>query len=151
VQVAGRAGRRDQPGDVVIQTHFPRHPLLAGLLEHDYAAFAATALAERAQAGWPPYTYIALWRAEATAKPMVFEFLNRLKREALAHAGEVAVLGPTTHPLERVGGRFRGQLLLQSQHRGALHTLADVCLGALRHWPETRRVRWSLDVDPLEL
>jgi primosomal protein N' (replication factor Y) len=151
VQVAGRAGRRDQPGDVVIQTHFPRHPLLLSLLDHDYAAFASAALAERAAANWPPYARIALWRAEANTKSTAAAFLTRLRREALPHAAGVSVLGPTTHPLERVGGRYRYQLLFQSEQRGPLHALIDVCLDALRTWPETRRVRWALDVDPLEL
>jgi len=135
----------------VIQTHFPDHPLLRSLIDNDYAAFAETALAERQQSGWPPYSQIALWRAEATDRKPVFDFLNRLKREASGLPGKVAVLGPTTHTQERLGGRFRGQLLLQSETRSDLHTAADACLAVLRGWPETRRVRWSLDVDPLEL
>ncbi len=151
VQVAGRAGRRDRPGEVVIQTHFPQHPLLTGLLQHDYAAFAETALAEREAAGWPPYAHIALWRAESTAKAAVFRFLGRLRDDARAVRSGVEVLGPTAHPLERLGGRYRGQLLLQSAERGALHRLIDRSLGRLRDWPETRRVRWAIDVDPIEL
>jgi primosomal protein N' (replication factor Y) len=149
VQVAGRAGRRDLLGDVVIQTHFPQHPLLASLLKSDYSAFAEASLVERQQSRWPPFSRIAVWRAEASAKGPVFDFLNRLKRHMVA--SPVTVLGPTTHAMERVGGRFRGQLLLQSENRSELHAAAESCLTALRGWTEARRVRWSLDVDPVEL
>ena len=79
IQVAGRAGRRERAGEVVIQTHYPQHPLLQSLMTQDYAAFAELALAERRQTGWPPYSHIALWRAEAASRDVVFRFLNRLR------------------------------------------------------------------------
>ena len=151
VQVAGRAGRRDRPGDVLIQTHFPGHPLLNGLLEQDYAAFADGALSERRLAGWPPYSRIAVWRAEATDRTAARRFLTMLRQAAAADEQPVTVLGPTAHPLERIAGRYRYQLLFQSTDRRALHALIDRCLAALGDWPETRRVRWAIDVDPIEL
>jgi primosomal protein N' (replication factor Y) len=151
MQVAGRAGRREQPGEVIIQTHFPHHPLLESLTRHDYATFAEAALEQRRHASWPPYSRIALWRAEATARDAVFDFLRRLKRDAASQHPDVAALGPAMHVRERVAGRFRGQLVLRSERRRELHSAVDTCLTALRGWPETRRVRWSVDIDPIEL
>lgn len=156
VQVAGRAGRRDRPGEVLIQTHYPGHPLLNRLLEHDYASFAEAALAERRQSGWPPYSHLAVWRAEATRKPRVFEFLQRVRSAAERHAadagrGRVRLLGPASAPMERRGGRFRGLLVFQSESRPALHALIDSTLASIRNMRESRQVRWSIDVDPIEL
>jgi primosomal protein N' (replication factor Y) len=151
VQVAGRAGRRDVPGEVVIQTHFPDHPLLRSLLTEDYAAFATLALEERRLANWPPFSHLAVWRAEAQARGDVFAFLGKLRADAATKAGTVQILGPAPAAMERKGGRYRGQLLFQSESRAALHRLIDRCLGQLRDWRESRRVRWSIDVDPAEL
>jgi primosomal protein N' (replication factor Y) len=151
VQVAGRAGRRDQPGEVVIQTHFPEHPLLRSLLAEDYTAFAALALEERRHAGWPPFSHLAVWRAEATERPRVFDFLAKLRDHAAGASDAVQVLGPAPAPMERSRGRYRGQLLFQSRARNALHALVTASLVALRGWRETRRVRWSIDVDPAEI
>jgi len=151
VQVAGRAGRRSSPGEVVIQTHYPQHPLLTCLLTHDYAAFAELALRERELAQWPPYSYLALWRAEATQRKHVFDFLDRVRADAAESSTGVSILGPAADSMERRGGRFRGQLLFQSTVRSALHERVTRSLVTLREWREARRVRWSLDVDPIEL
>ena len=151
VQVAGRAGRRDERGEVVIQTHFPRHPLVGALLERDYAGFAQQALKERQRAGWPPYTHLAILRAEATRREHVYALLERAKSEALGLARAVEVLGPVAARMERLGGRYRGQLLLSSPQRPELHGLIDKLLAKLRGWPQARRVRWAMDVDPNEL
>jgi primosomal protein N' (replication factor Y) len=151
VQVAGRAGRRDQQGEVVIQTHFPEHPLLRSLLAEDYTAFAALALEERRHASWPPFSHLAVWRAEATQRPRVFDFLTKLRDHAAGAGDAVQVLGPAPAPMERSRGRYRGQLLFQSRARNALHALVTASLEALRGWRETRRVRWSIDIDPVEI
>jgi primosomal protein N' (replication factor Y) len=151
VQVAGRAGRRDQQGEVVIQTSFPEHPLLRSLLAEDYATFATLALEERRRTGWPPFSHLAVWRAEATQRPRVFEFLEKLRDHALKRRGAVEVLGPAPAPMERSRGRYRAQLLFQSRERNALHALVTMTLEALRGWREARRVRWSIDVDPAEI
>jgi primosomal protein N' (replication factor Y) len=151
IQVAGRAGRRERAGEVVIQTHYPQHPLLQSLMTQDYAAFAELALAERRQTGWPPYSHIALWRAEAASRDVVFRFLNRLRGALGRPPANARVLGPTPDWMERRGGRFRAQLLLQSDERAPLHALIGAGLAALSDWPEARRVRWSIDVDPVEL
>ena len=151
VQVAGRAGRRDEQGEVLVQTHHPNHPLLTNLLTSDYGAFAEHALAERRATGWPPFSHLAIFRAEATERDRVFSFLRRLKRHCGQNENGMQVLGPTADWMERREGRFRAQLLLQSSHRRALHAKIKSCLDALTLWPETRRVRWSIDVDPAEL
>ncbi len=155
LQVAGRAGRADRPGEVVIQTHYPEHPLLERLLAQDYAAFAALALAERRETRWPPFTHLAAWRAEAAQREPAFALLERVrgiaKRLASKIAGEVAILGPAPQPMERKDGRYRAQLLFQSAQRAALHELLRQTLPELRTASEARKARWSLDVDPLEL
>lgn len=151
VQVAGRAGRRDEKGEVLVQTHYPKHPLLTNLLATDYGAFAEHALTERRATGWPPYSHLAVFRAEAKDRDQVFSFLRRLKQQCGSTEAGVQVLGPTPDWMERRDGRFRAQLLLQSLHRPDLHRTIRSCLSALAEWPKMHRVRWSIDVDPAEL
>ncbi|GAB4295483.1 MAG: primosomal protein N' [Thiohalomonadaceae bacterium] len=152
LQVAGRAGRAERPGEVLIQTHHPDHPLLRLLIDQGYGAFAAAALEERRQAGLPPYAFLALLRAEAPAAAMPQAFLEqaRLLAEGLQPEG-VMLLGPVPAPMERRAGRYRAQLLLQTASRPALHRLLDRWLPLLEDSKEGRRVRWSLDVDPGEM
>jgi primosomal protein N' (replication factor Y) len=152
IQVAGRAGRADRPGEVYLQTLFPDHPLLRVLLAKGYGAFADLALAERQQAGWPPWSSLALLRAEATERPLVFSFLEAaatLARTALPPG--LRVLGPAPAPMERRSGRYRGQLLLQADARRVLQRFLPDFRAALSALPTQRRVRWSVDVDPSEL
>ncbi|HEX5047409.1 MAG TPA: primosomal protein N' [Gammaproteobacteria bacterium] len=154
LQVAGRAGRADRPGEVLIQTHFPAHPLLRCLLTQSYAAFAELALAERDEARWPPYSHLAVFHAEAAQREPAFAFLARARdaaRAAKPHAAELTILGPAPQAMERKDGRFRAQLLLQSARRAPLHGAVTAALGEIRKSAEARKVRWSLDVDPLEL
>ena len=153
LQVAGRAGRADRPGQVLIQTHYPDHPLLACLLTGDYAAFAALELAERRAADWPPFSYLASWQAEAARREPAFEFLERVRSAAAADesAASVSILGPAASAMERKDGRYRAQLLFRSGQRAALHRLVNRALQLVRGSAEARRVRWSVDVDPLEL
>lgn len=151
LQVAGRAGRADRPGEVVIQTHYPDHPLLASLLAGDYSAFATLALTERREADWPPYSYLAAWRAEGTQRETAFAFLERVRAAAAAAASPVVVLGPAALSMERMDGRYRAQLLFRSAQRQPLHQLVTHTLRAVRDSAEARRVRWSLDIDPLEV
>ncbi len=151
VQVAGRAGRRAEQGEVLIQTHYPGHPLLARLLARDYGAFAEHALAERRATGWPPYSHLAVFRAEAADRERVYALLDRLRRQCGPPVPGLRVLGPTPDWMERREGRYRAQLLLQSARRAELHALIDTLIDALAGWRESRRVRWSVDVDPAEL
>ncbi|MFN3918740.1 MAG: primosomal protein N', partial [Methylohalobius sp.] len=149
MQVAGRAGRSEKPGQVLIQTRHPDHPLLTALLEGGYPAFARQALAERRQAGLPPYSYQALLRAEAHQPQLPERFLDQAAALTRAMAdATVQVLGPAPAPMPRRAGRHRAQLLLQATKRAPLHCLLDRLLPSLKGLPVSRKVRWSLDVDP---
>jgi primosomal protein N' (replication factor Y) len=151
LQVAGRAGRREQPGEVLVQTHYPSHPLLSRLIQQDYTAFAELALAERHQSHWPPFSHLVVWRAQADARAPAIQFLRRVAGKARREAGPVKTLGPAPAAMERRGGKHRAQLLFQCSQRAPLHDLVRELLCIARTWPETRRVRWSIDVDPAEL
>ncbi len=150
-QVTGRAGRAELPGEVIVQTDFPAHPLYRALAGNDYDGFALTLLAERRVTGLPPFGHLALLTAEAQRRADVDAFLAaaRAVGVGLARGGESAVeiFAPVASTLARRAGLERGQVLAQSAERGALQRL-------LPHWREAiealpgRRVRWALDVDP---
>lgn len=152
VQVAGRAGRAEKPGEVLIQTHHPDHPLLQRLTAHDYSGFASTALEERRVTALPPFTHLALLRAEATEAASANAFLEAAKTvgESLG-VGGVELWGPVPAPMERRAGRYRAQLLLQARRRSELHRLLSPWAPSLENLKEAKRVRWSLDVDPAEM
>ena len=152
IQVAGRAGRAEKPGEVLLQTHHPEHPLLATLLSGGYPAFAVEELAQREAAGFPPFAHLALLRAEAKQLDVAHAFL-RAARDALAGAaaGAVELSGPLPAPMPRRAGYQRAQLLLSCPTRGPLHAALDAALPAIYALPDARRVRWSLDVDPVDL
>jgi primosomal protein N' (replication factor Y) (superfamily II helicase) len=151
-QVAGRAGRAAQAGEVMIQTHHPEHPLLRTLLTEGYHRYAAAALAERREAELPPYVNLVLLRAEATTADAPTRFLDGALRlaNALGTPG-VTLLGPIPSPMERRAGRYRAQLLVQAVQRADLHRLLDAWLPPLGQLPAARKVRWSVDVDPMEM
>ncbi|MGQ0658663.1 MAG: primosomal protein N' [Chromatiales bacterium] len=152
IQVAGRAGRRDRPGGVIIQTHHPEHPLLRQLVQDGYAGVCDALLGERRSAGLPPYSFLALLQAEAPAASAPAQFLADAYIHAAALAGRgVEVFGPAPASMARRAGRHRAQLLLQAHTRAALHTLLDALIPRLIALRSARRVRWSLDVDPQEL
>ena len=152
VQVAGRAGRAARAGEVLVQTACPQHPLLLQLLESGYDGFAAAALAERAAAGWPPYSHLALLRADGSTREHALEFLAAARAAAAGLAGStLRLLGPAPAAMERRAGRYRAQLLLESRERGPLQRLLRAWLPRVAALPELRRVRWSIDVDPLEV
>jgi primosomal protein N' (replication factor Y) len=151
-QVAGRAGRAEQAGEVLIQTHHPDHPLLRTLLTEGYQAFAAAALAERREAELPPYVNLALLRAEATDAQAPSRFLSEaVKLASKLGTPGVTLLGPIPSPMERRAGRYRAQLLVQAPQRADLHRLLDAWLPPLAQLPAGRKVRWSIDVDPMEM
>jgi primosomal protein N' (replication factor Y) len=150
VQVAGRAGRASRPGEVLIQTACPAHPLLARLLAEGYEGFATAALAEREAAALPPFQRLAVLRAEAARREDGLAFLAAARRAA-GHPAGVRLLGPAPAVLERRAGRFRAQLLLESAGRGPLQALLAAWLPAVEALPEARRVRSAIDVDPLEV
>ena len=156
VQVAGRAGRAGEPGKVIIQTHLADHPLLVQLTEQGYFAFAEQALSERRAAGLPPFSHLALLRAEATKPGQAEDFLDQACGQAEQLLGQlgldgIELLGPVPAPMERRAGRFRAQLLLQANARAPLHKLMSAWLPLVEALPGSRTVRWSLDIDPIDL
>ena len=148
-QVAGRAGRADEPGEVLIQTDFPTHPLYAAVAAHDYAAFADAALEERRMAHFPPFAHIAMLRAESKHSGEATDFLLAAARLGAAIGGKVEIFDPVPAPLERKAGFERAQLLVRAASRAALQPFLRRWKAALDEKAE-RRVRWSLDVDPQE-
>lgn len=152
VQVAGRAGRADKPGQVVIQTHHPDNPMLQLLCREGYHAYARAAMDERRLTALPPYSHMALLRAEAGQAAAPEAFLDQAER--LAHqlgATGVELYGPMPAVMERRAGKYRHQLLLQAQNRADLHRLLRPWTPQLNTLPGARKVRWSLDVDPVDL
>ena len=149
VQVAGRAGRADKPGSVLLQTHHPEHPLLQILVQGGYHAFAEGELALREAAAFPPFAHLALLRAEAKHADPPMQFLHVAKAAAKDFALEAA--GPLPAPMPRRAGYQRAQLILSAAHRRDLHLALDAMLPALYAAPEARKLRWSLDVDPMDL
>jgi len=149
LQVAGRAGRADKAGTVILQTLHPDHPALDLLLSEGYEAYARWLLRERSLAGLPPSGFHALLRAEAHDRDRVRRFLE----EAASHfpAGPTRVAGPLPAIMERVGGRSRMYLVLESRSRTGLHAQLDAWLPLIRGLRSARRVRWAVDVDPQEL
>ena len=151
LQVAGRAGRAEQPGEVVIQTHHPDHMLLLALRQGDYTPVAEATLQEREQAQLPPFSHIALLRAESTDRKAALAMLEQaseLAQDLLAQ--QVELLGPVPAPMEKRAGRYRAQLWLQSPQRNDLHAFLDQWLPLLEQLPSSRKVRWSIDVDPVD-
>jgi primosomal protein N' (replication factor Y) len=150
VQVAGRAGRAEARGEVLIQTDFPAHPLYAAVARHDYEGFADAALDERRIAGFPPYAHLALLRAEAKKAGEPMRFLRDAARLAQSLDAKIEVFDPVAAPLERKAGFERAQLLVRAATRAPLQAF-------LRAWRDrlgeraARSVRWSLDVDPQEV
>jgi primosomal protein N' (replication factor Y) len=151
IQVAGRAGRAELPGEFVIQTHQPHHPLLRKLLADGYGAFAGTVLDERRLASLPPYAGLALLRAEAPDGEQPAAFLRAVRDLArgLAMPG-VDLFGPIPAPMERRAGRFRAQLLLQAHQRRDLQALLKRWLPLVEKVRAGKELRWSLDVDPVD-
>lgn len=158
IQVAGRAGRADRPGEVWLQTHHPEHPLLQTLVNGGYHAFADAELQQREAAGFPPFAHLALFRAEAKDVAAANQFLIAVRalvgEQTPAPSPAIAPVecyGPMPAPMPRRAGFQRTQLLLSAAQRSALHRVLDAQMPAIHALPQARRVRWSLDVDPIDL
>jgi len=147
-QVAGRAGRRERPGEVLVQTRYPEHPLFRALAAHDYAGFAESQLAERRAAGFPPCVFEAALRAEAKKLDTAICFL-RGAVAAVERPEPVRCYDPVPHVLTRRAGYERAQLLIQSSSRPALQGFLSALAEKLQ-LQSSRGVRWHLDVDPIE-
>ena len=150
MQVAGRAGRADKAGQVIIQTQFPDHVLFNALRSQDYVAYADAMLEEREQVQFPPYVFTALLRAEANDYALVQQFLNHAFKLARDFDKNVMVYDPVRPQMERLKGMERGYILMQAKQRNALQRLLKNLVTHLRGKAIASKVRWAFDVDPLE-
>jgi primosomal protein N' (replication factor Y) len=157
MQVAGRAGRHTGHGEVIVQTGYPEQPVYQALLKHDYSGFAKHSMQERESAMLPPFSHQALLSAEARDLNVAIAFLQSAKDTAMAIMEQqlstemITLYDPVPLRIVRVDNMCRAQLLIEATHRPAIQSL-------LRHWlteintlPESRKVRWQLEVDPLEI
>src|ERR1700722_20404108 len=151
-QVAGRAGRDARPGEVMIQTQFPEHPLLNRLLTDGYEGFAAGALEERREAGWPPFSRLAMLRAEAKDSVGLDAFLRAAAQAGVAlDESAVKILGPATALIARRADHFRAHLLIEAAARSPLQRFLKGWLPDIERLSGPPGLRWSIDVDPLEV
>jgi primosomal protein N' (replication factor Y) len=148
-QVAGRAGRAQAPGVVLVQTRFPDHPLYQALARHEFAPFAESQLAERRAAGFPPFVHEAVLRAESDGMRRSIAFLERAIAAAPERGDAITLYDPVPMSLARLGGRERAQVLVQSGSRRALQAFLTEWSQAL-YGLRAGDVRWHLDVDPIE-
>ncbi|UXN35235.1 primosomal protein N' [Avibacterium paragallinarum] len=150
VQVAGRAGRSEKHGQVVLQTHYPDHPLLRSLLKEGYGEFAQQALHLREQMGLPPYSSQALFRAQSRHSEQAEQFLQQIAA-TLQHLSieGLQIYGPMPAPFSKKAGAYRWQLLVQHSSRAVLHQALSQFQANMPQ--KSHQVRWILDVDPLDL
>ena len=152
MQVAGRAGRRARRTDgsaseVLVQTRYAQHPLFAAVMAHDYVDFAGCLLEERQQAGLPPFIYQALLRAEAKELALALDFLQQASA-CIAHDG-IIMNDPIPMTMTRIANIERAQLLVECVSRPGLQAFLKVWIHTLRGMKS--RVRWSLEVDPVDI
>ena len=137
---------------MLIQTSFPEHPFWSELLKGGYEKVSTSTLDERRRAAWPPYSRLALVRASAHKREDAHRMLEECRAYLDSHGHkDLRVLGPVSAPMERRAGRYRAQLLLQSLNRQALHEVLTRLRPHLEGDGVARKVRWSIDVDPIEL
>jgi primosomal protein N' (replication factor Y) len=152
-QLAGRAGRAEKPGEMWLQTHDPGHPLLQDLINNGYAHFAQYTLLERKHANLPPYTFQALFKAQALSAREAFDFLQKIAQlftavGAVDSVDSVTCVGPMPALMEKRQGQYRMQLLLQSQQRSTLQIAIGQQIKKIETLNLSNKIRWSLDIDP---
>lgn len=149
-QVAGRSGRGHDKGKVLLQTQYPEHALLQDIIHNGYASFARSALLERQQTMLPPYQHLALFRAESHQSELCQQWLQQVADQLKAYPA-IQLLGPVLSPLERKAGKYRWQLHLYSLQRPVLHQALSAILPELSRWALSRKIKWQLDIDALDL
>jgi primosomal protein N' (replication factor Y) (superfamily II helicase) len=150
VQVSGRAGRADRPGEVLVQTLHPAHPWLIRLVRGGYQEFIEAILDERRLFGMPPYTHLALVRTESKGHAPGLQLLQELRALLQQEHPDVDVVGPVPATMQRRAGRHRMQLLLKHAHRAPLHAALDSACQLLETTRAPGVQRWHIDVDPQE-
>jgi primosomal protein N' (replication factor Y) len=148
IQVAGRAGRAEHRGSVLVQTHHPDNLVLQQLLASGYHAVAHSLLAERQALSMPPFGYLVMIRADAQHEHLAEAMLARLRQHLQPRSEKIQWVGPMPAIMLRRQGRYRGQMMLRSDHRGLLSQIAAAAVDWLEADKDARRLRWSIDVDP---
>jgi len=151
VQVAGRGRRADRAGSVILETHHPDHPLLRALIEGGYPALARGLMTERRAAALPPFAHLALLRCEAKTMAEVTAFLEQAIEQAGNPANGLALHGPLPAPMPRRAGYQRAQVLIEASQRKRMQAFLPEWLARVRELPAARKLRWSIDVDPVEM
>lgn len=151
-QVAGRAGRGSKSGEVILQTHYPEHPLLRTLLREHYNGFAEQALIQRKLIGLPPFTAQVLFKAQSRQTELAEQFLQQLSEYFYTlmekeNIQGLQLLGPIPAPMHKKAGYFRWQLLLQHPSKGVLQQL--LATFPQDEW-KSSQVHWVLDIDPID-
>ena len=150
IQVAGRAGRGETQGEVVIQTYNSTHPTLQALVRHGYGPFARKLLEERQLGKLPPFSYMALIRAEASTQSLPFNFLQDVINAVQHNFSDLSIIGPMPSPMEKRAGLFRMQLIIEADKRSTIQKYLTLLIPLMENHPEKRKIRWSVDVDPLD-
>jgi len=152
MQVSGRAGRGKKKGVVIVQTYSPEHPLFHTLIKHGYNHLARSLLKERKLSSLPPHSHIALLRAEAHNIEQVKCFIKNASAQLKQLSGDMLLLfGPIPALIEKHAGRFRYQLIIQAANRKLLHAHLDKWLEKVEKMKNSKKVRWSLDIDPQDM
>jgi primosomal protein N' (replication factor Y) len=151
-QVAGRAGRADQPGTVLLQTHYPDHPALQAMLNCSYAVQAREQLSRRQAVGMPPAGQLVVLRTDCGDAECGERFLQDLREQAAADlATGASLIGPLPSPMQRRAGKFRNQLLLTAPDRKSAQASARRLVAIAETLPARRGLKWSIDIDPQDL
>lgn len=151
-QVAGRAGRAGKQGKVLLQTHYPDHPLLQSILHKPYATLTTEMLSQRREAGLPPAGQLVVVRSDCRDARIAEDFLYDLRRQATPHlpAG-AAVIGPLPSPMQRRAGKFRAQLVLRAPTRSCAQLAASILVEAAESQRARSDMKWSIDIDPQDM
>ena len=140
----------NQRGEVWLQTKFPEHPVIQDLINNEYADFARYALTERRDLALPPYSHQVVLRAEAMQSELASDWLANLTPH-LSHFQQLMVLGPMPAPMAKRAGKYRHMITLQCQSRSYLHKVVNWLIENLDTIQNSNRIRWSIDVDPVDL
>ena len=151
-QVAGRAGRAEQPGEVLVQTHYPDHPALQAMLTVGYGDQARAILAQRQAAGMPPAGQLVILRTDCSDSACGEQFLQTVRSQTEpALPPGARLIGPLPAPMQRRAGKYRCQLILLAPDRRAAQLAAGMLVARAETVPARRGLKWSIDVDPLDL
>jgi primosomal protein N' (replication factor Y) len=157
LQVAGRAGRENKPGTVLLQTLQPEHPHLKTLTQQPYHVFLEHLLKERQQFHLPPFTFMALFRAESKQMQKALQAITTIQslcrgyRRSPSSTESLTIYDPIPAPMQRKAGFYHMQLLVQAPSRQTLQTLLSAILPKLANNKALQGARWTIDVDPIDL